>query len=424
MNESMQVYLSAWPTVWAMDTARYLVGATLMATILALFWKAGLARRKLQAREATGADKRREVLASLRTAFIFSLLGTIVAVGDHQGWMTIYKGFGQAGPLYLAGSLALMVVAHDAYFYWAHRAMHHRRLFALFHRTHHLSRTPTPWAAYSFAVPEAIVHAAFVPLFVLVVPMHVVALFAFGIIMILRNVMGHAGAEVHSAAFGPGRWLGWNNTTTHHDLHHEAGRYNYGLYFRWWDKLMGTEHPDYCTKFEAIIAPEAKTASPAIAGRVLVRTIAALMLAGGLIVAAEPVRANDGMVGGPVGRWATPGVAAVVELAPCADTSGLCGTIRWLWDAIDEKGRPRLDTQNIDAALRARPLVGLSILSGLTPAAGGGWAGRIYNPEDGQTYRATVRQTATDTLAIEGCVLFICQKQVWRSAAALTAALR
>ena len=214
MNDAMQVYLSAWPTVWAMDTARYLVGATLMATILALFWKAGLARRKLQARDATGADKRREVLASLRTAFIFSLLGAIVAVGDHQGWITIYKGFQQAGPLYLVGSLALMLVAHDTYFYWAHRAMHHRRLFALFHRTHHLSRTPTPWAAYSFAVPEAVVHAAFVPLFLLFVPMHGLGLLAFGIVQILRNVMGHAGAEVHPASFGPGRWLGWNNTTT------------------------------------------------------------------------------------------------------------------------------------------------------------------------------------------------------------------
>ena len=29
-----------------------------------------------------------------------------------------------------------------------------------------------------------------------------------------------------------------------------------------------------------------------------------------------------------------------------------------------------------------------------------------------------------DALAVEGCVLFICQKQVWRSAAALSAALR
>ena len=232
MNELLQVYLSAWPTVWAMDTARYLVAATLMATILALFWGAGLARRKLQARDAIPGQKRREILASLRTAFIFSLLGAIVAVGDHQGWITIYKGFSQAGPLYLGLSLALMLVAHDTYFYWGHRAMHHRRLFTLFHRTHHLSRTPTPWAAYSFAIPEAIVHGAFVPLFLLVVPMHGLGLLAFGVVQILRNVMGHAGAEVHSAAFGPGRWLGWNNTTTHHDLHHEAGRYNYGLYFR------------------------------------------------------------------------------------------------------------------------------------------------------------------------------------------------
>ncbi len=421
MNELLHIYLSAWPAVWAMDTARYLVAATLMATVLALFWRAGLARRKLQPRDPIPGQKRREILASLRTAFIFSLMGAIIAVGDHQGWITIYKGFSQAGPLYLGLSLALMLVAHDTYFYWIHRAMHHRRLFGLFHRTHHLSRTPTPWAAYSFAIPEAIVHGAFVPLFLLVMPMHGLGLLAFGVVQILRNVMGHAGAEVHSAAFGPGRWLGWNNTTTHHDLHHEAGRYNYGLYFRWWDLVMGTEHPDYRRKFKAIIAPPTKTTSPAIADRVLMPTIAALLLAGGLMVAPEPARAADD---GPVGRWATPGVAAIVELAPCAGAAGLCGTIRWLWDAVDDKGRPRLDAQNADTSLRARPLVGLSILSGLTRSSSGGWEGRIYNPEDGQAYRATVRQTAADTLTIEGCVLFICQKQVWRSASALTTALR
>jgi len=48
-----------------------------------------------------------------------------------------------AGPVWIVVSFAVTVIAHDAYFYWAHRAMHHRRLFALFHRTHHLSRTPT-----------------------------------------------------------------------------------------------------------------------------------------------------------------------------------------------------------------------------------------------------------------------------------------
>lgn len=420
MSDLFQTYVSALPGIWMVDTARYLVAAAVMAAVLRIFWRVGLARRKLQARHATGRDIRREVVASLRTALIFALSGTALFVAARQGWITIYEGFDTAGPLYLGLSLAAMLVAHDTYFYWTHRAMHHRRLFALFHRTHHLSRTPTPWAAYSFSVPEAIVQAAFFPLFLAVVPMHGLALFVFMIIQIVRNVMGHAGAEVHSTAFGPGRWLGWNNTTTHHDLHHEAGRYNYGLYFRWWDKLMGTEHPDYRAKFEAIVAPQTKNTSSAITGRVLARTIAGSVLAGALIVTAEPVRADDS----PVGRWATPGVAAIVELAPCSDTSGLCGTIRWLWDATDEKGRPRLDAQNADTGLRARPLIGLSILSGLTRSSKGGWEGRIYNPEDGQTYRATVRQTATDTLTIEGCVLFICQKQVWRSASALAAALR
>jgi uncharacterized protein (DUF2147 family) len=98
--------------------------------------------------------------------------------------------------------------------------------------------------------------------------------------------------------------------------------------------------------------------------------------------------------------------------------------VRWLWDAVDDKGRPRLDVQNTDASVRSRPLIGLPILSGLTPAAGGGWSGRIYNPEDGKTYNATVRRTGADTLLVEGCVLFICQKQVWRKASALAEALR
>ena len=255
MSELLQTYVSAWPGIWLMDTGRYLVAAGLMAAILAAFWRAGLARRKLQPRRATSRDIRREILASLRSALVFSLLGTLVLVAARQGWVTIYTDFGEAGPLYFVLSLALMLVAHDAYFYWTHRAMHHRRLFTLFHRTHHLSRTPTPWAAYSFSVPEAIVQGSLVPLFVAIVPVHGLALFIFVAVQIVRNVMGHAGSEVHPASFGPGRWLGWNNTTTHHDLHHESGRYNYGLYFRWWDRLMGTEHPDYRGKFEAIVAP-------------------------------------------------------------------------------------------------------------------------------------------------------------------------
>jgi sterol desaturase/sphingolipid hydroxylase (fatty acid hydroxylase superfamily) len=255
MRDLLQSYVDAWPGVWLVDTGRYLVAAALMAAIVAVFWRSGLAREKLQARTATGGDIRREILASLRSAMIFSLMGAALFVAMQREWVTIYRDFTKAGPLYLVLTLVFMLLAHDAYFYWTHRAMHHPRLFRLFHRHHHLSHTPTPWAAYSFSVPEAIVQGAFVPLFVAFVPMHGLALFGFGVVQIVRNVMGHAGTELHPAAFGPGHWMGWNNTTTHHDLHHQTGRYNYGLYFRWWDKLMGTEHPDYRRRFEAVIAP-------------------------------------------------------------------------------------------------------------------------------------------------------------------------
>ena len=145
------------------------------------------------------------------------------------------------------------------------------------------------------------------------------------------------------------------------------------------------------------------------------------MLSAALLLAAAPGAAADD---GVLGRWATPGVSAIVELAPCVERSTLCGTIRWLWDAVDERGRPRLDSQNADASLRSQPLLGLTILSGLKPTSSGGWSGQIYNPEDGQTYRATLNRRGADALLVEGCVLFICQKQVWRKASVLAEALR
>ena len=254
MNDPLHFLASVLPLLWLIDAGRYLVAAGLMTAVVAVFWRAGLAARKLQARNATTGDIRREILLSLRTTVIFALATAAVLVAARHGWLTIYWSFRHAGPLYLLLTLPLMLVAHDTWFYWTHRAMHHRRLFRLFHRTHHLSRTPTPWAAYSFAIPEALVQAAFVPLFLLAVPMHEVGIALFLGIQIVRNVMGHCGAEIHPAVFGPGRWLGWATTTTHHDLHHETGRYNYGLYFRWWDRLTGTEHPDYRRKFESFAA--------------------------------------------------------------------------------------------------------------------------------------------------------------------------
>jgi hypothetical protein len=41
------------------------------------------------------------------------------------------------------------------------------------------------------------------------------------------------------------------------DLHHQRPKGNYGLYFTFWDQLMGTEHADY----EQQVAEHARTES-------------------------------------------------------------------------------------------------------------------------------------------------------------------
>ena len=38
------------------------------------------------------------------------------------------------------------------------------------------------------------------------------------------------------------------------DLHHSSGNTNFGLYFTWWDRWMGTEHPRYREEFRKVTA--------------------------------------------------------------------------------------------------------------------------------------------------------------------------
>jgi sterol desaturase/sphingolipid hydroxylase (fatty acid hydroxylase superfamily) len=253
--EYLELFASVWPTIATVDIGRYLFAATLMWLIVSMLRNYGLARRKIQARSADAADIRRELMASLRTALIFSLVGFGIYLGARTRYFVIDPDFSQRGFAYLVLSLVALLIGHDGYFYWTHRAMHHSRLYRLFHRTHHLSVTPTPFAAYAFSTPEALVQAAFLPLALLVAPLHELAIFVFLTVMIVRNVMGHAGHEIHPRVLGPGRTLGFLTTTTHHDLHHQSFRSNFGLYFTWWDKLMGTEHPEYGKTFRALTVP-------------------------------------------------------------------------------------------------------------------------------------------------------------------------
>jgi Delta7-sterol 5-desaturase len=66
------------------------------------------------------------------------------------------------------------------------------------------------------------------------------------------NVVGHMGYEYNARWFmkTPLRLI--LNTPTNHVMHHEKMRGNYGLYFNFWDRLMGTNHSDYERRFAEV----------------------------------------------------------------------------------------------------------------------------------------------------------------------------
>ncbi len=185
---------------------------------------------------------RREIAWSLASAAIYGLPAGIVAWGwQTHGWTRIYTRVSDYPLWVLPASLLAYLLAHDTWFYWTHRWMHQPRPFKLAHAVHHASRPPTAWAAMSFHPLEALTGAVVIPALVFVIPVHVAVLGVVLSIMTLMGITNHMGWEVfpqrlvHSPV---GRWL---ITASHHQRHHEHYRCNYGLYFRHWDRLCGTD---------------------------------------------------------------------------------------------------------------------------------------------------------------------------------------
>src|SRR5262245_37842104 len=143
-----------------------------------IFKRRWLVRKVIQ-KLPESSEVLREIRYSALTLIVFGAVGAATAYAAVAGWTQMYWKIDEYGSAWFWLSVVGAIFLHDAYFYWTHRLMHHPRLFRPFHRVHHLSHNPSPWAAYAFAPLEAIVEAAIFPLAVLVMPMHPLAFFLF-----------------------------------------------------------------------------------------------------------------------------------------------------------------------------------------------------------------------------------------------------
>jgi Delta7-sterol 5-desaturase len=204
-------------------------------------------RRGVQAGPADRVKRDRQVKDEIRWSLISAFIYAVpagLAIQSWQGWgwtqiMVTLETPLQA--LWFPLSILTYLFAHDSWFYWTHRWMHQPRLFKAAHAVHHASRPPTAWAAMSFHPWEAISGAIFIPAMLFLVPIHIGAL---AVVMLIATIMGvtnHMGWEIF-----PARWVnGWFGrhfiSASHHEAHHRFYNCNYGLYFRFWDRLCGTD---------------------------------------------------------------------------------------------------------------------------------------------------------------------------------------
>ncbi len=161
-------------------------------------------------------------------------------------------------------SLIASLLLFDTWFYWLHRLIHTRFFYRRVHRWHHLTIAPVVWSNNSDRLIDNLFLQSYWFVAHLLIPIAPATLLAHKIYDQITGVIGHSGHE-HG-----GRWC-WPPSplvgVTHHDQHHQFFRCNYATHFTWWDRTMGTLHPDHDRELKQNIAGSRHHASATWRGR-------------------------------------------------------------------------------------------------------------------------------------------------------------
>ncbi len=212
------------------------------------FYSAGgnfLSHRVVRIAPPSIASMRHDIQLSIGSAVVFAICAAAIVSGYDLGVTRLYSEVRADGIWYLGISYALVLVLQDTYFYFIHRLLHHPKLFRWFHQGHHRANDPTPWTSFAFDPPEAVIQSLFLIAIVFIIPLHFITVIAVLMTMTVWAVVNHLGLNLFSPSF-PHHWLGrWFIGAAHHSIHHHRYDRHFGLYFTFWDLLLGTSDPSY-----------------------------------------------------------------------------------------------------------------------------------------------------------------------------------
>lgn len=191
-----------------------------------------------------------DIQLAILSSSVFALAAALILSGYSGGMTRLYSDPQQYGLWYVGGSYGIVLLLQDTYFYFTHRLFHHPLLFRWLHQGHHRSRYPTPWTSFAFDPLEAIVQSLFLVGIVFIIPLHFVTIIAILITMTVWAVVNHLGLDRLPRSY-PHGWLGrWFIGPAHHSIHHLKYTLHYGLYFTFWDQLLGTQDSEHKPKNE------------------------------------------------------------------------------------------------------------------------------------------------------------------------------
>ncbi len=236
--------------MFLMVVFRYTLVAGIFYVVFYIIDPEDFRSRKVLAPTQDKKQYRREVMWSTLTSLFFALAGAGIVVLWQKGYTAIYQDIGQFGWWWLPISFLIAALIHETYYYWLHRWMHRPKVYRLIHKVHHDSHITSPWTSFSFHPGEGILQSVIIPVVILFLPMHYWTIVALLTFMTLTSAINHSNVEVYPQGFHK-HWLGkWMIGATHHSLHHTQYRFNFGLYFTFWDKWMKTESKNYPADFE------------------------------------------------------------------------------------------------------------------------------------------------------------------------------
>lgn len=234
------------------DIMKYFIVAGSFYIVCYILYRKSLESAKIQKKKILAIDIKREIRNSVQASLVMSTLVFITLDTRLVKYTKLYKDIDDYSIGWLLLSVLLGLFIHDTYFYWLHRLLHHKKIFKYSHVVHHQSNNPTPFASYSFHFIEAIGEGLIIPVILFIVPFHLVSLYCFIVLGFIINVYGHLGYELAPGWFRTSFLFHVLNTSVYHNLHHSKFHGNFGLYFRFWDKIMGTENPDYTKVYDKI----------------------------------------------------------------------------------------------------------------------------------------------------------------------------